>query len=60
MDLRLFINDIRIQQAVRMRDDPEHKDKSLEDIAALCGFTNIGTFYRSYERNFKLRRLDTK
>ena len=60
MDLRLFINDIRIQQAVRMRDDPEHKDKSLEDIAALCGFTNMGTFYRSYERNFKLRRLDTK
>lgn len=58
MDLRLFINDIRIQQAVRMRDEPEHKGKTLEDIAALCGFTNMGTFYRSYDRNFKLRKLD--
>ena len=57
MDLRLFINNIRIQQAVRMRDDPTHKDKSLEEIAMLCGFTNMGTFYRSYERNFKLRNL---
>lgn len=58
MDFRLFINDIRIQQAVRMRDDPSFKDKSLEDIATLCGFTNMGTFYRSYERNFKLRKLE--
>ena len=58
MDLRLFINDIRIQQAVQMRDDPKNKGRSMEDIAALCGFTNMATFYRSYERNFKQRRLD--
>ena len=58
MDLRLFINDIRIQQAVRMRENPAYKDKSLEDIAGMCGFTNMGTFYRSYKRNFTLRKLD--
>lgn len=58
VDLRVFINDIRVQRAVQMRDDPQHRGKSLPEIAALCGFTNMGTFYRSYERNFKFRKLD--
>lgn len=58
MDLRLFINDIRIQRAVQMREDPANKNKSLSEIAALCGFTNMVTFYRSYERNFKFHKLD--
>lgn len=58
MDLRLFINDIRVQQAMQMREDPTHKDKSLEEIAMLCGFTNMVTFYRSYDRNFVFRKLE--
>lgn len=58
MDLRLYINDIRIQRAVQMRDDPQHEDKPLYEIATLCGFTNMGTFYRSYERNFRFRKLE--
>ena len=58
VDLRLFINDIRVQKAVQMREDPENKNKSLNEIAMLCGFSNMGTFYRSYERNFKLRKLE--
>lgn len=58
VDLRMFINDIRVQKAIQMRDDPKNKGKSLNEIAMLCGFTNMGTFYRSYERNFKFRKLD--
>lgn len=58
MDLRLFVNDIRIQRAVQMREDPANKNKSLSEIAFLCGFTNMVTFYRSYERNFKFHKLD--
>ena len=58
VDLRLFINDVRVQKAVQMREDPEHKGKSLSEIAMLCGFSNMGTFYRSYERNFKFKKLD--
>lgn len=58
VDLRVFINDIRVQRAIQMRDDPKYKGKSLHEIAALCGFGNMGTFYRSYERNFKYRKLD--
>ena len=58
VDLRVFINDIRVQRAMQMRDDPRYKGKSLNEIAVMCGFSNMGTFYRSYERNFKLRKLD--
>lgn len=58
VDLRVFINDIRVQKAVQMLGDPSYKDKSLNDIVAMCGFNNMGTFYRSYERNYKFRKLD--
>lgn len=58
VDLRIFINDIRVQKAVQMIDDPKNKDKTLNEIVAMCGFNNMGTFYRSYERNFKFRKLD--
>ena len=55
VDLRVFVNDIRIQKAVQMLEDPANKGKSLNEIAAMCGFNNMGTFYRSYERNFNRR-----
>lgn len=58
VDLRLFINDIRVQRAIQMRDDPQYKGKSINEIAMLCGFTNMVTFYRSYERNFRFHKLD--
>ena len=58
MDLRLFINDIRVQRVMQMKEDPAHKDKSLEEIALLCGFTNMVTFYRSYDRNFVFKKLE--
>lgn len=58
IDIRMFINDVRIQQAVQMRDNPKNKDKKLHEIAAMCGFNNMTTFYRSYERNFKFHKLD--
>lgn len=58
VDLRVFINDIRVQRAMEMRDDPKNRGKSLNQIAAMCGFNNMATFYRSYERNFKFRKLE--
>lgn len=60
MDLRLFVNDIRIQRAIQMRDDPAYKGMPLNEIATLCGFTNMVTFYRSYKRNFKFHNLDNE
>lgn len=58
VDLRVFVNDIRVQRAVQMMDDPENKGKSLNEIATICGFNNMKTFYRCYERNFAFRKVD--
>ena len=58
VDFRVFVNDVRVQYAVQMRDDPKNKGMSLNDIVMKCGFATMGTFYRSYERNFKFHKLD--
>ena len=50
VDLRMFVNDIRVQKAVQLRDDPKYKGLSLNDLASMCGFNDMRTFYRSYER----------
>lgn len=60
VDLRVFVNDIRVQRAMEMWEDPKNRGKSINQIAAQCGFASMATFYRSYERNFKFRELDTK
>ena len=60
VDLRVFVNDIRVQRAVEMWDDPKNYGKSIHEIAMQCGFSSMATFYRSYERNFKYRELKGK
>lgn len=57
LDLRVFVNDIRVQKAVQMIDNPEYKNKTLNEIATMCGFNSMRTFYRSYERNFGFRNI---
>lgn len=57
MDLRVFINDIRVQRAVEMLQDPKNYGKSINQIATMCGFSSMATFYRSYERNYSFRKL---
>lgn len=59
-DLRVFVNDIRVQRAMEMWDDPRNYGKSINQIAAQCGFSSMATFYRSYERNFKFREMEEK
>lgn len=62
-DLRIFVNDVRVQKAVQLLSLPENKDKTVEEVAFSCGFNNMVTFYRSYKRNFCYKRLpktDTK
>ena len=60
VDLRVFINDIRVQRAMEMWEDPENDGKTIQEIATQCGFSSMATFYRSYERNFKHRTLEEK
>lgn len=55
VDLRVFVNDIRVQKVVEMREDPAYRKKTLHEIVAMCGFRSMSTFYRSYKRNFKFK-----
>lgn len=55
MDLRVFVNDIRVQMVIQLRNDPKYKGKTLQQIASLCGFSSMSTFYRSYERNYSFQ-----
>ena len=57
VDFRIFVNDIRTQKAVEMLNDPKNKHIPLNDIIGKCGFTNINTFYRSYNRNFSSHEI---
>ena len=60
MDLRRFVNDIRVQKVVQMLDNPENRGKTINEIAFLCGFSSMSTFYRCYKRNYGLHKLDTE
>ena len=55
VDLRVFVNDIRVQMVIQLRNDPKYKEKTLQQIATICGFSSMSTFYRSYERNYSFR-----
>ena len=57
VDFRVFVNDIRIHKVVQMMEAPENRDKRIEDIAFLCGFSSMSTFYRCYKRNYSFRRI---
>ena len=52
VDLRVFVNDVRVQKAMQMMEYPAYQVKAINEIAFLCGFSSMTTFYRSYRRNF--------
>ncbi len=51
-DLRTFINDVRVQKAHAMLQNPENRNCTIAEIAATCGFTCTATFYRAYDRRY--------
>ncbi len=55
VDLRVFVNDVRVQKTIQMMEDPANKGKAINEIAFACGFSSMTTFYRSYRRNFGFR-----
>lgn len=50
IDIRNFINNIRIQKMFELRQLPEYKDKSILELASICGFNSVSSFYRSYKK----------
>lgn len=58
-DFRVFVNDIRVQKAAQILNDPENR-KTINEVAMDCGFCSMSTFYRSYKRNFSFRKIETE
>lgn len=50
MDIRNFINNIRIQNYMDLKSLPANKDKSVTELAMQCGFSSSATFYRAYKK----------
>lgn len=50
IDLRNFINSIRIQKVLELKKLPAYKDKSILELSSLCGFNSPSSFYRAYKR----------
>lgn len=57
VDLRVFVNDLRVQKAIQILNEPEQTDKSVYEVAMSCGFRSMSTFYRCYKRNFSFGTL---
>lgn len=53
IDLRNFINDIRVQRVFALQQKPENKKVSVLELASRCGFKSVSSFYRAYRRNSK-------
>ena len=51
IDIRNFINSVRIQKVFELRQLPEYKDKSMLELSSLCGFNSVSSFYRTYRKS---------
>ena len=55
IDLRNFVNDIRVQKVIALQTLPENKNVSTLELASRCGFKSISSFYRAYKRSLENR-----
>lgn len=55
IDLRNFVNDIRVQKVVSLQALPENKNISTMELASRCGFKSVSSFYRAYKRTLENR-----
>ena len=45
-----LINEYRIKEAVKLLADKRHREKTIEEIALLVGFSNRQSFYAAFEK----------
>lgn len=53
MDIRNFINSVRLEKVLEKKDYPENSNKTILDLAFECGFNSASSFYRAYKKNYK-------
>ncbi len=52
MDIRNFINSVRVEKVLEMNADPAYRDTPILKLALSCGFNSASSFYRAYRKNF--------
>lgn len=50
IDFRTFLSDIRMQKVWELRDNTDYADRSIADLAILCGFNSVSSYYRACRR----------
>lgn len=58
MDIRNFINSVRVEKVIEMNADPDNSGKTILTLASECGFKSPSSFYRAYNKNYKQNRTD--
>jgi len=53
MDIRNFINSVRVEKVLEMNADPKNNGKSIITLAGECGFKSASSFYRAYRKDYK-------
>lgn len=53
MDIRNFINSVRVEKVLEKKEYPENSNKTILDLAFECGFNSASSFYRAYQKNYK-------
>ncbi len=49
-DLRNYINNLRIQEFYVLQKQPENRGLSVLELATMCGFSSLTTFYRAQKK----------
>ena len=57
IDIRNFINSVRIQKVFELRQLPEYEGKSMLELSSLCGFNSVSRFYRAYKKSLNTHAI---
>ena len=59
IDFRTFVSNVRMQYVLSMQSDARYKEKSLSQLAEMCGFSSLSTFQRAYKRAIQQEKEST-
>lgn len=50
IDIRNFINNIRVEKVNIMKNDPAYRNEPIINLALACGFNSISSYYRACQK----------
>ena len=56
IDFRTFLSNIRMQKVWELRDNLDYADRSIVELATLCGFNSVSSYYRACRRHESSKR----